>query len=103
MHCLPVPPCYPCSAAAAQVLLKLAQASPGAVVAALDSLIDPLDKTVMKKPPVAAPSSSSSSAGAADSAASGPEIERAQELVRSGVKVVVTLSRLCADQDLLAG
>ena len=96
-------PSYPCSTAA-QVLLKLAQASPGAVVAALDSLIDPLDKTVMKKPPVAAPSSSSSSsAGAADSAASGPEIERAQELVRSGVKVVVTLSRLCADQDLLAG
>ena len=94
-------PCYTCSTAA-QVLLKLAQASPGAVVAALDSLIDPLDKTVMKKPPVAAPSSSSS-AGAADSAASGPEIERAQELVRSGVKVVVTLSRLCADQDLLAG
>ena len=94
-------PSYPCSTAA-QVLLKLAQASPGALVAALDSLIDPLDKTVMKKPPVAAPSSSSS-AGAADSAASGPEIEREQELVRSGVKVVVTLSRLCADQDLLAG
>lgn len=29
---------------------------------------------------------------------SGPEAERAQELVRSAVRVAVTLSRLCSDE-----
>ena len=58
-----------------QVLLKLAQASPGAVLAALDSLIEPLDKTVLKKLPAAAASASASSSASsgADSAAAGGE------------------------------
>lgn len=84
-----------------QVLLKLALYSPMAVLAGIDALIDPLDKTANKKPPVAVGAGSAVEAGGGGGGAvavSTPEIERAQELVRSAVKVAVTLNRICTEE-----
>lgn len=54
--------------------------APGGVIGSIEQLVDPLDKTVNKKPNKDAPA--------------GPETERANELVKSGLRAVLALNRL---------
>lgn len=61
-----------------QILCKLAIRSPAAVLANIEVLMEPLDKTINKK--------------VSQESAGGPEIERAHDLVKSAVRVVITLS-----------
>ncbi len=63
-----------------QILTKLSAFAPSAVVGAVECLIDPLDKIVNKKPN--------------KDAAAGPETERANELIKSGLRAVLALNRM---------
>jgi len=81
-----------------QVLVKLAQYGPSAVLGGLDSLIDPLDRTAMKKPPTPTPPNGSNAENTAShSNTNAPEYERALELVRSAIRVIATLNRIATD------
>jgi hypothetical protein len=84
-----------------QVLGKLCGLCPGPVVANLEALLLPLGKTVSKKPPtkeVAAAGSSGGSSGGAGAtmtvAATGPEAERALDLVKSGLRAVIAMGAI---------
>ena len=63
-----------------QILSKICSYAPSSLVGSLDLFIDPLLKTISKNP---------SKDGQA-----GPEIERAIDLIRSGVKVVVLINKI---------
>jgi len=63
-----------------QILCKLSVLAPGGVIGSIESLIDPLEKTVNKKPNKDAPV--------------GPETERANELVKSGLRAVLAINKL---------
>lgn len=60
-----------------QILGKMVVINPGAIIACIDKLIDPLEKTIKKK-------SSKESAG--------PEVERANELIKSAIRAVFMLN-----------
>lgn len=64
-----------------QILCKLASFSPTAVVGFVELLVEPLDKIVNKKINK-------------DAMAAGPETERAFELIKSGLRVMLALNRL---------
>jgi len=69
-----------------QILAKLCVHSPALVVGVVEQLIAPLTKTIAKKPVV-------KDEGVCASA-TGPEAERALELVRSGVRAVLAVSAI---------
>ncbi|GLE05947.1 hypothetical protein PINS_up015158 [Pythium insidiosum] len=60
-----------------QILVKICHITPGAVVGALDMVVEPLEKTVNKK---------------VKEDQVGTEVERAKDLIRSGLRAVDTLS-----------
>jgi len=62
-----------------QILTKISKINPGAIISNIDLLIEPLEKTIMKK-------SSKEPAG-------GPEAERAHELIRSAVRVSLSVNQ----------
>jgi len=62
-----------------KILAKVCQVQPGAVLSALDSILEPLDKRIHKKP---------------KGSQVGTEVERAKDLVRSGLRGVDALSRI---------
>ena len=62
-----------------QILAKLCTEDPGSVLSALDAVLEPLDKTVNKK--------------VKDSQV-GTQVERANDLIRSGVRAVDAVSRV---------
>ena len=86
-----------------QLMCKLSVYAPSLVAGMVEQLIVPLSKTLSKKPankePAPASSSSSSNAAAAaNNAASGPELERAMDLVKSCVRAVLAIN-LAAMED----
>ncbi len=62
--------------------------SPGAVLGCVELLIDPLEKTIMKKPTKAEDS------GGASGAAISADQERDNELLRSALRCVLNLNKL---------
>ena len=62
-----------------QILIKICGYAPGAVLSSLDSLVDPLEKTVMKK---------------VKDGQVGTEVDRANELIRSGLRAVLAISAI---------
>ena len=66
-------------AQAHQIIIKLSTFAPPAVVASADIIVEPLEKTITKKP---------------KEGAVGPELERANELVRSALRAVDAMSSI---------
>src|SRR4051794_17011757 len=64
-----------------QILCKLSSFNPTAVVGFVDLLVEPLDKIVNKKINK-------------DATTAGPETERANELIKSGLRAILALNRL---------
>jgi cullin-associated NEDD8-dissociated protein 1 len=62
-----------------QILTKIGRINPGAIISNIDLLIEPLEKTIMKK-------SSKELAG-------GPEVERANELIRSAARASLSVNQ----------
>jgi len=62
-----------------QILIKICGYAPGAVLSSLDSLVDPLEKTVTKK---------------VKDGQVGTEVDRANELIRSGLRAVLAISAI---------
>lgn len=60
-----------------QIVIKICAYAPNAVVGSLDGLVDPLEKTVMKK---------------VKEGQVGTEVERANDLIRSGLRVVLAVA-----------
>lgn len=69
-----------------QILSKLCVHSPALVLGVVEQLIAPLSKTTTKK---AAPKEDANAPAAA-----GPEVERAMDLVRSGVRAVLAVNAI---------
>ena len=63
-----------------QVVVKLCSFAPTAIVSFSDQLIDPIEKTLTKK--------------TTKEGMQGPEVERAMEVIKSGVRVVLAINRL---------
>lgn len=66
------------------IISGLTRTAPAAVIGFVDSLVEPLDKTVSKK----------INRDASGGGAPGPEVERALELVKSGLRAVLAVNRL---------
>ena len=63
-----------------QILSKICGYAPSSLIGSLDSFIDPLLKTISKNP--------------SKDGQCGPEVERAIDLIRSGIKVVALINRI---------
>lgn len=76
-----------------QIIAKLHIYSPGSVLGAIELLIEPLEKTIMKKPPKST-EDAATDGGVQKVGGGNPDQERAQELVRSALRCALNLQKL---------